>query len=68
VLELYMFKIIKDPDTASQYAAAGLLWWVSEEDGGEQVYIVTCDITPDDSGPYVIEYAPKGVFGILLED
>lgn len=63
-----MFKIIKDPYVASQYAEAGLLWWVGEEGGGELSCIRTCDIAPGTGGMYVAAFAPKGVFGILLED
>lgn len=69
-----MFKIIKDPDVAAQYADANLLWWVSKQDGGEGTMLITTPVGPakalaDGSAHrYVRANSHRGIFGICVED
>lgn len=66
------FKILSDATGEELYALqqAGLLWWVSKEDGGSNAYIRTDVLCPGDLSPIILCDAQTrhSLFGLLIED
>lgn len=61
-----MYKIIKDPDLACDLRDVDLLWWVSNENGGECRTIIHCVVTMGHDT--IRDNIERGCFGILLEE
>ena len=58
------FQIIRDVEQAKELAKAGLLWWVSAEDGGRCDYIITSTY----GGSVIPSHVHDGIVGIRVED
>ena len=60
-----MFRIIRDEEEARLFLGAGLLWWVSAEDGGNGSHLtITCRY----GCPVIDSHVQSGVVGIRVED
>lgn len=64
------FQIITDPDKLCALCDAGLLWWVSKEDGGSMDGIQTYPFPKAYHGSYweSLRHDKPPCFGVLLED
>lgn len=63
-----MFRIIRDEEEARLFLGAGLLWWVSEEDGADMDCMHTSPIRDVVAKSLVLSWLRHGVLGIRLED
>lgn len=65
-----MFKIISDPEEAADFGRAGVLWWVSKEDGGHNKWITTCPCgeVQDNTVEYITYSAHRSVFGVRVDE
>ena len=66
------FKILSDATGEELYALqqAGLLWWVSSDDGGTEADIITipCEVDTVGPGSFCRYQSYSNMFGLLLED
>ena len=60
------YKIIKDPDLACELRDAGLLWWVSKANGGEESGIYHIPVCV--GYKTIRDNIHRGCFGIYLEE
>lgn len=61
-----MFRIIRDEEEARLFFDAGLLWWVSKEDGADADIMHTRPVIRFNAAPPT--WARLGVLGIRLEE
>lgn len=67
------FKLVTDPDKLHALCQAGLLWWVSEEDGGKHGGISTLPVVTREGWTRELLFSSEAdsqrpCFGILLEE
>jgi len=64
-----MFRIIRDEEEARLFLGAGLLWWVSEEDGADTgARMPTRPVKATATKSLVRSWLRHGVLGIRLEE
>ena len=63
-----MFRIIRDEEEARLFLGAGLLWWVSEEDGADTTFMYTHPCKGTIPKSLVLSWLRHGVLGIRLEE
>ena len=63
-----MFRIVRDEEEARLFLGAGLLWWVSKEDGADMDYVYTDPIKATLAKSLVRSWLRHGVLGIRLEE
>lgn len=61
-----MFRIIRDEQQAQLFNDAGLLWWVSKEDGADTTAMFTAPMRRFSNAP--LYWVRRGVVGIKLEE
>lgn len=65
-----MFRIITDPKEAADFGMAGLLWWVSRADGGQNEMVLTCPFGAlyGAGAKYIADNAHRCLFGVQVDE
>lgn len=63
-----MFRIVRDEEEARLFLGAGLLWWVSKEDGADLSCMYTAPVHRASAKSLVRSWLRHGVLGIRLEE
>lgn len=65
-----MFRIITDSEEAVEFGRAGLLWWVSKADGGQNEMVLTCPFGAlySTGANYITDNAYRCLFGVQVDE